>query len=83
MRSAEFADLVAVEHGLDRVDLDSLCSGTSLASEFSTIFLQDLGLYPYRTAGGEVRLATGDPSQRGAIDAIVLSLGKNVALNSP
>jgi general secretion pathway protein E len=80
MRSAEFADLVAVEHGLDRVDLDSLCSGTSLASEFSTIFLQDLGLYPYRTAGGEVRLATGDPSQRGAIDAIVLSLGKNVAL---
>jgi len=79
-RPAEFADVVASLHGLPRVDLDGLCSGTSLAGEFSRVFLHEAGLYPYRAPNGEMRLATDDPSQRGAISAIALSLGGQITL---
>jgi general secretion pathway protein E len=73
--SAAFADLVAELHGLPRVDLEAMLAGDSLAPRFSTVFLADVGLYPFRDGNGVVHLAAADPTARDAIDAVTLSLG--------
>lgn len=80
LRPADFADLVAEAHGLPRVDLDGLRGGVSLAEQFSQIFLHDIGLYPYRTADGKLKLALADPTHGDAIDAVALTIGDNVVL---
>ena len=77
---AEFADLLATTQALPRFDLQAIRSGTSLAPGFSSIFLHEAGLYPYRTQAGAQRLATADPFNADAIDAIVLTLRGGVEL---
>lgn len=80
LRPSDFADLVADAHGLPRVDLEGLRSGNSLADQFSQIFLHDIGLYPYRTQDGKLKLALADPAHSDAIDAVALTIGSSVAL---
>ena len=80
LRPSDFADLVADAHGLPRVDLNGLRSGNSLADQFSQIFLHDIGLYPYRTQDGKLKLALADPAHSDAIDAVALTIGSSVAL---
>jgi len=80
LRPGEFADLVAATHRLPRVHLDGLRNGASLADTFSRVFLHETSLFPYRAAGGDVRLAVADPTQGEAIDAVILTLGGHVAL---
>lgn len=63
-----------------QVDLEALRSATSLAANFSPIFLREAGLYPHRIANGQVRLAVADPKRREAIDAILLTLPPPVEL---
>ncbi|HLH10532.1 MAG TPA: GspE/PulE family protein [Methylovirgula sp.] len=66
--------------GLARVELEALRNATSLAHEYSPVFLREAGLYPYRAANGQVRLALADPSRRDAINAILLTLPPPVEL---
>ena len=80
MKPAAFADRLAAWHGLSRVHLDRLRAGVSLASEFSLPFLHDHGLYPYRAADGTLRLATADPFNADALDALTVTLGGAVTV---
>jgi general secretion pathway protein E len=65
---------------LSHVDLDSMRNSSSLANEFSPIFLREAGLYPHRTESGQVRLALADPTRKEAIEAILLTLPPPVEL---
>ena len=65
---------------LPQATLAMLRAGCALASEFSLLFLHEHGLYPYRAADGELRLAAADPSDLDAINAVMLTLGDGVAI---
>ncbi len=80
LKPGEFADLLAETQALPRVSLDALRKGASLVAEFSLPFLHEASLYPYRTADGRLRLATADPFNVDAIDAVTLTLGGQVAV---
>ena len=80
MAPSAFADLMADTEGLPRAALDAMRRGVSLAGEFSIPFLHEAGLYPYRAADGTLRLAAADPFDADAIDAVVMTLGGEVAL---
>lgn len=80
LKPVEFADLLASTHRLPRANLEPLRNGVSLAGEFSLPFLHDAGLFPYRAPDGGLRLATADPFNIDAIDAIVVTLGGRVAV---
>ncbi|HEY0330278.1 MAG TPA: ATPase, T2SS/T4P/T4SS family [Rhodopseudomonas sp.] len=80
LRPSDFADLVATAHNLPRFDLADLSDGASLADRFSRPFLHEAGLYPYRSADDQLRLAVADPGQQEAIEAIALTLGDEVGL---
>lgn len=81
LKPGEFADLLALTQGWPRAPLEKLRKGVSLAGDFSLPFLHDAGLFPYRSADGALRLATADPFNLDAIDAIVVTLGGDVALD--
>ena len=80
MKPADFADLLAATQGLPRAGLDAMRRGTSLAGEFSTTFLHEAGLFPYRGADGGLRLAAADPFDADAVDAVAITLGEGVVL---
>ena len=80
LKPGEFADLLADTQALPRVSLDALRKGASLVAEFSLPFLHEASLYPYRTADGTQHLATADPFNADAIDAVILTLGGQVAV---
>ncbi len=80
MKPVEFADLMATTQVLPRASLDRMRKGTSLAAEFSLPFLHEAGLYPYRAPDGSLRLATADPFNVDAVDAIAVTLGGGVAI---
>ena len=80
MKPADFADLLAATQGLPRASLDTLRRGTSLAGEFSTAFLHEAGLFPYRGPDGGLRLAAADPFDADAVDAVAMTLGEGVVL---
>ncbi len=80
MKPAEFADLMATTQLLPRGSLERMRKGTSLAAEFSLPFLHEAGLYPYRAPDGSLRLATADPFNVDAVDAIAVTLGGGVAV---
>ncbi len=80
MKPADFADLMAETEGLPRAGLDAMRRGTSLAGEFSVPFLHEVGLFPYRGPDGSLRLAAADPFDADGIDAVVMTLGGDVAL---
>jgi general secretion pathway protein E len=80
MKPAEFADLMATTQLLPRASLERMRKGTSLAAEFSLPFLHEAGLYPYRAPDGSLRLATADPFNVDAVDAIAVTLGGGVAV---
>lgn len=75
MPAGNFARLAAEVHGLPRVELDELVAGEPLVGRFSLVFLTAGSLFPYRKKSGVTALAVADPSQRDAIDALLLSLG--------
>ncbi len=79
MKPDAFADLLAGSLGLPRAELAVLRRGRSLAGEFSVPFLREAGLYPYRTEGGDVRIAVADPFNADAVDAVAITLGGPVA----
>ena len=80
LKPPEFADHLASAHDLPRVHIQDLRAGSSLSAEFSAPFLHEAGLYPYRHAGGGLRLATADPFNADAIDAVVITLGGPVTI---
>lgn len=70
----------ARDEGLPFAELQDLRHATSLAGDFSSVFLREAGIYPHRTPAGEVRLALADWTRRDAIDAVLLTLPSPVAL---
>ena len=80
LKPAPFADLLATQHDLPRFNPQVLRTAVSLAPQFSTIFLHQAGLFPYRAADGGQRLAVADPFNADAIDAITFSLRGLVSL---
>jgi general secretion pathway protein E len=80
LRSGDFADLVADAHRLPRIDLNGLRGGASLVDRFSWTFLNDAGLYPFRSPEGRFKLALADPTLHDAIDAIAMTIGEDIAL---
>ncbi len=80
LKPGEFADLLSETQALSRVSLDALRKGASLAAEFSLPFLHEASLYPYRAPDGTLRLATADPFNADAIDAVILTLGGQVSV---
>src|SRR5215831_20699729 len=56
----EFADEVARFYRLPRADLPQLLAGEALIRQFSSRFLREMTVFPYRSADGALRLAVAD-----------------------
>jgi general secretion pathway protein E len=78
--AGDFADLVALFYGLPRITLPQLMAATPQLAGFSTRFLREMGVMPYRAADGTLCLATGDPSDLAATRAAELVLDSTIAL---
>jgi general secretion pathway protein E len=78
--AGDFADLVAACYGLPRVMLPELVAATPQLAGFSSRFLRETGVLPYRAGDGTLCLATGDPSDLAATRAAELVLDAPVAL---
>jgi len=76
----EFADEAARFYGCERVTLQELLAGASLAEAFAPRFLRETLVYPYRSADGHIVLAAADPSDQAARRAAEIVLGPDIAI---
>ena len=76
----EFADEAARFYGCERVSLQELLAGASLAEAFAPRFLRETLVYPYRSADASMVLAVADPSDQATQRAAEIVLGPEIAL---
>ena len=81
MSAEDFADEVADYYGLQRLGLAQLLSASALVGRFSSRFLRETTIFPYRTSAGDIRLAVGDPTDLAAIRAAEIVIGGPVELD--
>jgi general secretion pathway protein E len=75
LSASDFADEVARFYRLPRVSLPELLSASALVKQFSSRFLREMSVFPYRGEDGGFRVAVADPSDSACVRAaeIVLS----------
>jgi general secretion pathway protein E len=76
----EFAEAAAHFHGLERVTLQDMMSAVPLAASFSSRFLRETLVFPYRSPDGYAVLAVADPTDQAAQRAAQIVLGAAVAI---
>jgi general secretion pathway protein E len=76
----EFADEVARFYRLQRSELPQLLAGEALVKQFSSRFLREMTVFPYRSGDGRLRLAVADPSDSACARAAQIVLGAPVAI---
>jgi general secretion pathway protein E len=76
----EFAEAAAHFHGLERVTLQDMMSAVPLAASFSSRFLRETLVFPYRSPDGYAVLAVADPTDQAAQRAAQIVLGAAVAV---
>jgi general secretion pathway protein E len=74
----EFADEAARFHGLERVTLQDMMTATPLVASFSSRFLREMVVFPYRSADGTTVLAVADPTDQAAQRAAQIVLGPGI-----
>jgi general secretion pathway protein E len=80
LTASDFADEVARFYRLARVSLPQLLAASALVRHFSPRFLREMLVFPYQTAGGQLRLAVGDPSDTACLRAAEITLGASVTI---
>ena len=80
LSASEFADEAARFSGLDRVMLQDMLSAPALSASFSSRFLREMMVFPYRSADGAVVLAVADPTDTAARRAAEIVLRADVAV---
>ena len=78
--AAEFADEVARFFNLQRIGLLELLATEAQVEGFSRRFLRESMVFPFRSAGGAVKLAVADPMDTAAIRAAEIVFGDTVEL---
>jgi general secretion pathway protein E len=78
--AAEFADEVARFFKLQRISLLDLLATEAQVEGFSRRFLRESMVFPFRSAGGPVKLAVADPMDTAAIRAAEIVFGDTVEL---
>ena len=78
--AAEFADEVARFFKLQRISLLDLLATEAQVEGFSRRFLRESMVFPFRSAGGTVKLAVADPMDTAAIRAAEIVFGDTVEL---
>jgi general secretion pathway protein E len=78
--AAEFADEVARFFNLQRIGLLELLATEAQVEGFSRRFLRESMVFPFRSAGGKVKLAVADPMDTAAIRAAEIVFGNTVEL---
>jgi general secretion pathway protein E len=77
----DFADKVAEFFQLPRIGLPDLLAAQTLAKQFSTRFLREMMVFPYRSPEGMAMLAVTDPSDSAAVRAAAIVLGEEVGVS--
>jgi general secretion pathway protein E len=80
LSASEFADEAARFSGLDRVTLQDMLSAPALSASFSSRFLREMMVFPYRSADGAAVLAVADPTDTAARRAAEIVLRADVAV---
>src|SRR5690348_13023098 len=80
LSAAEFADEIAHFFRLQRIGLPELLAGEPQVDGFSKRFLRESMVFPFRGAGGGVKLAVSDPLDTAAIRAAEIVFGGSVEL---
>lgn len=78
--AGDFADIVARFYRLPRIGLPQLMSAAPLVKQFSSRFLREMMVLPYRAADGTACLAVGDPTDTAGLRAAEIVLGSPVTL---
>ena len=78
--AAEFADEVARFFKLQRIGLLELLATEAQVEGFSRRFLRESMVFPFRSAGGTVKLAVADPMDTAAIRAAEIVFGEAIEL---
>jgi len=78
--AAEFADEVARYFKLQRIGLLELLATEAQVEGFSRRFLRESMVFPFRSAGGTVKLAVADPMDTAAIRAAEIVFGEAIEL---
>src|SRR6202047_2784856 len=78
--AAEFADEVARFFKLQRIGLLELLATEAQVEGFSRRFLRESMVFPFRSAGGTVKLAVADPMDTASIRAAEIVFGDTVEL---
>jgi general secretion pathway protein E len=78
--AAEFADEVARFFKLPRIGLLELLATEAQVEGFSRRFLRESMVFPFRSAGGPIKLAVADPMDTAAIRAAEIVFGDTVEL---
>jgi general secretion pathway protein E len=78
--AAEFADEVARFFNLQRIGLLELLATEAQVEGFSRRFLRESMVFPFRSAGGAVKLAVADPMDTAAIRAAEIVFGETIEL---
>jgi general secretion pathway protein E len=78
--AAEFADEVARYFKLPRIGLLELLATEAQVEGFSRRFLRESMVFPFRSAGGTVKLAVADPMDTAAIRAAEIVFGETIEL---
>jgi general secretion pathway protein E len=78
--AAEFADEVARFFKLQRIGLLELLATEAQVEGFSRRFLRESMVFPFRSAGGAVKLAVADPMDTAAIRAAEIVFGETIEL---
>jgi len=76
----DFADQAAQFFGFRRIPLPEMLAATSLAEKFSSRFLRDMYVFPYRSTEGALRIVVADPGDMATRRAAEIVLGAGVAI---
>jgi len=77
----DFADQVAEFFKLSRASLPDLLAAEALVTQFSSRFLREMTVFPYRSSDGAAVLAVADPSDSAAVRAAAIVLGSEVRVS--
>jgi len=80
LSATEFADEIAQYYRLQRIGLPQLLATEAQVEGFSKRFLRESMVYPFKSAGGTVKLAVADPLDTAAIRAAEIVFGGSVEL---
>jgi general secretion pathway protein E len=76
----DFADQAAQFFSLRRIPLPEMLASTSVVELFSSRFLRDMYVFPYRSAEGTPRIVVADPGDMATRRAAEIVLGAGVSI---